>query len=759
MAKSLWRKSIHLFPVLALLLLSGCASSERMTRMSGGVIDEYSAPKSHRMRSEKYQAKTKTFSPASRSAGAGLGLEHKLINIWPFFFRSGDYLSILWPMVDYDKFGMAIRPFYNHEGDDYSILFPLTSWNTADRSGWILNSTWSPHSFNFFPLAHHSFNAKHGSFWYTPLLIHSWEYRSPGLFNYRKSKYFTEVLLGYYGKEIRVDAGDRNWLFRHTGGKEFPDGYKRELAYRLGRENRPVPQTAAELYALQREEFAKFTETISTNWGFFPLFHVTKSKDSRSFNLIGPVFAWEKSSRKTFSGVLGILGGMYTRRELDPAGYGRGCGENGERSFKSWALLTRFYKDAYYRDTPELETLRNLYRLSYRDPFERYRQEILAELAELDPELKLPETVADGNTLRLFLADLVSERKLGEKAPVDYNCGGGFVPLFLYGKKGDSSWWFSLAALTGASRSEKSSAFWSVPLLSCFSKSERESFATVATPLAWYSKTRRVERFNKTIYARSEMWAPERSMVEFEDDYALLGMYFHGKSAFYVTRENVDAEAAEGARKLLLELTGRWDGYRGSVAMLEKRVERNRAWKTKDKIEHYRKLIEDEEIRIRREALDRRLAEIREDEEKLAKYCAALGFPFRREVLEERDTARSEVEKLFDHCAELRWVEDFGNGILFRKQKRENGDYDWRVLFGLAGGEKRGEREDTHVLSFLYRYRQEGEKSEKLVFPFVAVQKDGGDSRVSFLWRVWERVEKGDKAGGHVLFVPYGNLK
>ena len=47
--------SILIFWAGTLVLLNGCASSDRMIRMSGGVVDNYSIPSSYRIRSEKYQ--------------------------------------------------------------------------------------------------------------------------------------------------------------------------------------------------------------------------------------------------------------------------------------------------------------------------------------------------------------------------------------------------------------------------------------------------------------------------------------------------------------------------------------------------------------------------------------------------------------------------------------------------------------------------------------------------------------------------------
>ena len=52
-----------------LLLLTGCASSERMFRMSGGILDEYSAPKSARLRSGKYQQVSKNHLENCRAEG------------------------------------------------------------------------------------------------------------------------------------------------------------------------------------------------------------------------------------------------------------------------------------------------------------------------------------------------------------------------------------------------------------------------------------------------------------------------------------------------------------------------------------------------------------------------------------------------------------------------------------------------------------------------------------------------------------------
>ena len=142
--------------LLAALLASSCASSERMNRISWD-SDSYSAPKSSRISGGK-------FDDAVASLRAPVGLKDRQVNIWPFCTVNSRYVSILWPFIDWDDFGMAVRPFYNQEGNDRSILFPLSSWNTVDGDGWALNTYWNEDCFGIFPLMH--IGKDPGDFWF-----------------------------------------------------------------------------------------------------------------------------------------------------------------------------------------------------------------------------------------------------------------------------------------------------------------------------------------------------------------------------------------------------------------------------------------------------------------------------------------------------------------------------------------------------------------------------------------------------------------
>ncbi len=142
--------------LLAVLFASSCASSERMNRL-GYDSDSYSAPKASRISGGR-------FDEAVVNLRAPADLKDRQVNIWPFCTVNSRYVSILWPFIDWDDFGMAVRPFFNQEGNDCSILFPLSSWNTVDGDGWALNAYWNENHFGIFPLFH--YGKAHDSFWY-----------------------------------------------------------------------------------------------------------------------------------------------------------------------------------------------------------------------------------------------------------------------------------------------------------------------------------------------------------------------------------------------------------------------------------------------------------------------------------------------------------------------------------------------------------------------------------------------------------------
>ena len=105
----------------ALVLLSGCISSERAWRNS--------------------------------PAGSGeirVRFDNQTVNIWPLYYHNDDFTSVLWPLFDLDSRGFAVRPVYCQEGNEASLLWPLSGWDPD--GGWAVNCVWRDGFFSFVPL-------------------------------------------------------------------------------------------------------------------------------------------------------------------------------------------------------------------------------------------------------------------------------------------------------------------------------------------------------------------------------------------------------------------------------------------------------------------------------------------------------------------------------------------------------------------------------------------------------------------------------
>ncbi len=106
---------------VALLASSGCASSRRMMEVS-------------------------VFGEGNER------LSDDRVNLFPLYYANGDKHSVLWPIGDWDDHGFAVRPLYNQQDHDYSVLFPLSSWNPQQGEGWVLTAWWNRGAFGVFPL-------------------------------------------------------------------------------------------------------------------------------------------------------------------------------------------------------------------------------------------------------------------------------------------------------------------------------------------------------------------------------------------------------------------------------------------------------------------------------------------------------------------------------------------------------------------------------------------------------------------------------
>ncbi len=295
--------------IMMLLLLCSCASSDRMMRLSP-MNTGYAVPR--------------------------INLDKNLVNLWPFYYNDDQFMTVLWPMFDFDAKGFAIRPFYNKEGDYHSILFPLSSWNPQTREGYVLNTVWNPAEFYVIPFF----------FWTAagvtvpPLLMlrqqFTWimpvywstkkEFGVVPLFYYKPDGYFSLLApLSYFDK-------DKGWILNTYWTKD-------SLAFY------PVFTTQPEFKQLLNIYWRYTEDGELDNYGFFPLFHHDPGfrhwlaplyyyqYGNNANTLITPLFGYTKSSDKLK--MLSILTAAYYSSE-----------DNGEKvQAICWPLFFREFKN------------------------------------------------------------------------------------------------------------------------------------------------------------------------------------------------------------------------------------------------------------------------------------------------------------------------------------------------------------------------------------------------------------------------------
>ena len=90
------------------------------------------------------------------------------VNLWPLAYHDSEATSILWPVIDVDDQGFAVRPLFNKDAHNYSILFPLCAWNPKRHDGWLGTAYWDSGEYGMFPVFHKGNQFKYvGPFWWS----------------------------------------------------------------------------------------------------------------------------------------------------------------------------------------------------------------------------------------------------------------------------------------------------------------------------------------------------------------------------------------------------------------------------------------------------------------------------------------------------------------------------------------------------------------------------------------------------------------
>ena len=173
------------------------------------------------------------------------------VSLFPLYYQNHDENSVLWPLIDWDDEGFAVRPLWVKEGSEHAFLWPLSGFDTEKKDGWFLTSVWDNDSFGIFPL----FYKDTDDFWLAELYAKHSDHDSQ---QYR--------FLSFLSNWKTWDNGDsRSWL--------FPLYYSSNI----GEDSTFV----SPLYINNTEKGKSSSYLLNTYWndksyGMFPFFHVAE---------------------------------------------------------------------------------------------------------------------------------------------------------------------------------------------------------------------------------------------------------------------------------------------------------------------------------------------------------------------------------------------------------------------------------------------------------------------------------------------------
>jgi hypothetical protein len=277
--------------MLITLFLSSCASSRRLGRFF----------------SEKSQSAEKT---AERT------------NMFPLYYESGEASSVLWPLIDKDEHGLAVRPFYNQEDNEYAVLFPLSAWNPVKGDGWVGPYVWGEDYSFLFPLYYEDDD----SAWFA------------GLYGWEKSekKSVHKVLFSLLGNWTDHNNGNySHYLFPWYSEKDGDVEHQLLFPLHYGQKSDNGSIYASPLYWFEDkprqksscvipfyyacESYDKEGELTEKSWGAPPLLplvsHKETSKKKSIKSLYGLLYSDTKTEKKREGSVLGFLAGWKRNEE------------------------------------------------------------------------------------------------------------------------------------------------------------------------------------------------------------------------------------------------------------------------------------------------------------------------------------------------------------------------------------------------------------------------------------------------------------
>jgi hypothetical protein len=750
---------------VALLLLTSCASSKRMMRLS----------------------------PFASKDPIKIDYDESHVNLWPFFYNKGSFYSVLWPMIDSDWRGFAVRPFYNQDRNEYSILFPLSAWNPHNGDGWALNTYWKKKYIGSFPLFHLGDEKK-----FNYILPVWWadDWKSFGIvgagfsdkLNFVGPLWFnTEDSCGGIFPIFHQEGGKNGWLFPLYNYKNTKDRFYLNLIFGVLGRFAYSPEKSHYRFAT-----AFYINKYRNHYqGFLPLYYYQRKRNKKL--LLTPLggSSWNREAENISTYILnafyvnkrqnnyhGIVPLYYyenwNKQKLlvtPLGGYGWDA-KTGDNSFVN-VLGPLYFRSRNKKENTMLETFCWPLYINSKKPEERNIGSF--------PLFWYTKGKNDGSFNILGPLYYHSYDKLNDKSrylvlwPLSFymknksETNFGSFPLFWSNKNNDRGFLNILGPVYHHSW-KKDRSFYSVLWpLSFYSKGKYETdFGSF--PLFWYNKGKDSGFFNLLGLLWDYRWNERNWRVgsllmlggithQYYDDYGLPGetdpriimsgrcgrfcnntlkekfsfwvfpFYFYDKRKHIAWKKRADRKSLDEVGRALQKLYQLNSRIRkppkNDMSVIEPPLK-----KLTDMtyVEHQ---IEINKVTPLLKKLDVPVLDLTDNKaiEKTRqvirdKYCTSA------------DSKRISVPLLYSY-------DEFDD------------DYKWDVFWFLANGKKEGGYEKISILRYLYCYEKSGGVVSRTIFPFMTYKSAPEKSKFSFLWRVFNYERKKDEVSGHILFIPF----
>jgi len=98
-----------------------------------------------------------------------------------------------------------------------------------------------------------------------------------------------------------------------------------------------------------------------------------------------------------------------------------------------------------------------------------------------------------------------------------------------------------------------------------------------------------------------------------------------------------------------------------------------------------------------------------------------------------------------------------GTPLVFNYYEESEG-HSWNALLGALDYETDGNGSSFDLLYYLYRSHTTGTETRRDIFPFITWDSGREHAKFSFLHRLFNYERDGERTGGHILFIPWGDV-